>query len=90
MVKLGEKRKLEHCIVCIYLLVLDPCLKNLSSHLSKNLGIIRLFAAQCLLLYPVLLSPATMELVTMLQDLLTVGAMVVFVEFTLHYSGSLH
>merc|ERR1719225_964456 len=37
----------------------------------------------------VLLSPAAMELVTMLQDLLTVGAMVMFVDFTLHYSGPL-
>lgn len=46
-------------------------------------------AVQCVLLFPVLLSPAAMELVTMLQDLLTIGAMVVFVDFTLQYSGPL-
>ena len=47
------------------------------------------FSVQCVLLFPVLLSPAVMELVSMLQDLLTVGAMVVFVDFTLHYSGNI-
>ena len=37
--------------------------------------------------YPVLMFPSTMALVSMLQDLLAVSVMVVFVNFTLKYSG---
>jgi len=58
--------------------------------LRKHILLLQLLpSVQCVLLFPVLLSPAAMELVTMLQDLLTVGAMVIFVDFTLHYSGPL-
>jgi len=42
-----------------------------------------------LLSYPVLLSPATIALASMLQDLLTISILVIFVNFTLHYTGPL-
>jgi len=45
---------------------------------------------QCLLCTPVLFSPSTLPLVSMFQDLLSVAAMVIFVFFTLHYSGPLN
>ena len=45
------------------------------------------FSVYMLLSYPVLLSPATIALASMLQDLLTISILVIFVNFTLHYTG---
>ena len=45
--------------------------------------------AHLVITFPVLLSPATIPLVSLLQDLLVMLAMVVFVNFTLEIIGSL-
>ena len=45
--------------------------------------------AHLLITFPVLLSPATIPLVSLLQDLLVMITMVVFINFTLNIIGSL-